>query len=141
MVGVEQGPPGAQPGMELAPGQPVPDVMAPQGAAPVTETPTEPTPEQEAALRDGAMMFKGLLDKREPEEWEIKAEQTVDRWTEILDRSLERLFERQQRVVIEKASGAKARKALTTRDLDVDMIFDKVTWDKQLEEDLYDFIK
>jgi len=136
MVGVEQGPPGAVPGMELAPGQPVPDVMAPQGAAPVTETPTEPTPEQEAALRDGAMMFKGLLDKREPEEWEIKAEQTVDRWTEILDRSLERLFERQQRVVIEKASGAKARKALTTRDLDVDMIFDKVTWDKQLEEDL-----
>ena len=136
MVGVEQGPPGAEPGMELAPGQPVPDVMAPEGAAPVTETPTEPTPEQEAALRDGAMMFKGLLDKREPEEWEIKAEQTVDRWTEILDRSLERLFERQQRVVIEKASGAKARKALTTRDLDVDMIFDKATWDKQLEEDL-----
>jgi cytochrome P450 len=114
----------------------VPEVMAPEGGAPVTETPTEPTPEQEAALRDGAMMFKGLLDKREPEEWEIKAEQTVDRWTEILDRSLERLFERQQRVVIEKASGAKARKALTTRDLDVDMIFDKVTWDKQLEEDL-----
>ncbi len=136
MVGVEQGPPGAEPGMQLAPGQPVPDVMAPEGAAPVTETPTEPTPEQEAALRDGAMMFKGLLDKREPEEWEIKAEQTVDRWTEILDRSLERLFERQQRVVIEKASGAKARKALTTRDLDVDMIFDKATWDKQLEEDL-----
>jgi HK97 family phage portal protein len=136
MVGVEQGPPGAEPGMELAPGQPVPEVMAPEGAAPVTETPTEPTPEQEAALRDGAMMFKGLLDKREPEEWEIKAEQTVDRWTEILDRSLERLFERQQRVVIEKASGAKARKALTTRDLDVDMIFDKATWDKQLEEDL-----
>jgi HK97 family phage portal protein len=136
MVGVEQGPPGAVPGMELAPGQPVPDVMAPEGAAPVTETPTEPTPEQEAALRDGAMLFKGLLDKREPEEWEIKAEQTVDRWTEILDRSLERLFERQQRVVIEKASGAKARKALTTRDLDVDMIFDKATWDKQLEEDL-----
>jgi len=136
MVGVEQGPPGAVPGMELAPGQPVPEVMAPEGAAPVTETPTEPTPEQEAALRDGAMMFKGLSDKREPEEWEIKAEQTVDRWTEILDRSLERLFERQQRVVIEKASGAKARKALTTRDLDVDMIFDKVTWDKQLEEDL-----
>ena len=136
MVGVEQGPPGAVPGMELAPGQPVPEVMAPEGAAPVTETPTEPTPEQEAALRDGAMMFKGLSDKREPEEWEIKAEQTVDRWTEILDRSLERLFERQQRVVIEKASGAKARKALTTRDLDVDMIFDKATWDKQLEEDL-----
>ena len=135
MVGTEQAlgvEPGAEPGAEQIPGA----GPAPEGQAPVTEIPAEPTPEQQAALRDNAMMFKDLLDKREPEEWEVKAEQTVDRWTEILDRSLERLFERQQRVVMEKASGAKARKAITTKDLDVDMIFDKATWDKQMEEDL-----
>jgi hypothetical protein len=131
MVGTEQEL-GTEPGAEQIPGA----GPAPEAQAPVTEIPAEPTPEQQAALRDNAMMFKDLLDKREPEEWEVKAEQTVDRWTEILDRSLERLFERQQRVVMEKASGAKARKAITTKDLDVEMIFDKATWDKQMEEDL-----
>lgn len=134
MVGA-QPPPGMEPPPgELPPaGEAPPDQFAP---TPVTETPAEPTPEQQAALRDNAMMFKEMFDKREPEEWEVKAEQTVDRWTEILDRSLERLFERQQRVVIEKAVGVKARRALLSRDLDVDMIFDQATWDKQMAEDL-----
>lgn len=138
MMGVPEQAPGGAPAAGGPPGAEAAPVAGatPEGAAPATEVPAEPTPEQEAALRDGAMMFKDLLDKREPEQWEIKAEQTVDRWTEILDRSLERLFERQQRVVMEKASGAKARKALSTSDLDVDMIFDKATWDKQMSEDL-----
>lgn len=99
------------------------------------EVPAEPTPEQEAALR-APLEFKDLLDKDEPDDWDVKSEQSVERWTEIMDRSLERLFERQQRVVMEKASGAKARRALASGELSVDSIFDLSTWNKQLEEDL-----
>jgi hypothetical protein len=99
------------------------------------EVPVEPTPEQEAALR-APLEFKDLLDKDEPDDWDVKSEQSVERWTEIMDRSLERLFERQQRVVMEKASGAKARRALASGELSVDSIFDLSTWNKQLEEDL-----
>jgi HK97 family phage portal protein len=135
MVGAA--PPGQEFGAPPVEGQAPPEMLPPgEGVAAGMETPPEPTPEQQAALRDNAMMFKNLTDKREPEEWEIKAEQTVDRWTEILDRSLERLFERQQRVVLEKASGAKARRSIVGLDLTVDMIFDKSVWDRQLAEDL-----
>lgn len=127
MVGVDQGPPaGAE-----APAQ------APENAAPAdTETPAEPAPEQEAALARGPMMFKDLENKYVPDEWDVKSEQAVERWTEILDRSLERLFERQSRVVLEKATGAKARRALANNDLKIDAIFDVDVWNKQMVEDL-----
>lgn len=69
-------------------------------------------------------------------EWETKADQSADSWTEILDRNLERFFERQQRVVMEKASGAKSRKAIEAGNLEVDSIFDINVWNKQIEEDL-----
>jgi HK97 family phage portal protein len=68
-------------------------------------------------------------------EWDVKAEETTERWTEILDRSLERFFERQQRVVLEKAAGSKAKKALEKGNLSVDAIFDIDVWAKQLIED------
>jgi HK97 family phage portal protein len=107
-------------------------------AAPVaeeTEVPAEPSPAQQAAL-DAPIQFKMLQDKDEPDAWDVKSERAIDRWTEIMDRSLERLFERQQRVVLEKASGAKSRRALLNGELSVDAIFDLSTWNKQLEEDL-----
>jgi hypothetical protein len=69
-------------------------------------------------------------------EWETKADQSADSWTEILDRNLERFFERQQRVVMEKASGAKSRKAIEAGNLEFDSIFDINVWNKQIEEDL-----
>ena len=53
-----------------------------------------------------------------------------------MDRALERLFERQQRVVTEKAFGKKAMKALTSGALTADMFFDVDVWNKQLEEDI-----
>ena len=85
----------------------------------------------------GAMSFKSAeSETKVPSEWDIKAEQSVDRWTEILDRGLERLFERQERVVLEKASGAKARKAISNGSLTVDNIFDQDTWNKQMAEDM-----
>lgn len=126
---------GAPPGPAAMDGAPQPEGTPPPAEPTPTEVPAEPTPEQEAAL-SAPMEFKDLLDKDEPDEWDVKSEQAVDRWTEIMDRSLERLFERQQRVVLEKASGAKARRALMTGNLDVDAIFDLSTWNKQLAEDL-----
>jgi HK97 family phage portal protein len=107
----------------------------PEGDAEEVQVPAEPTPEQEAALK-APMEFKSFEDKDEPDLWDVKSEQSVDRWTEIMDRSLERLFERQQRVVMEKAGGAKARRALAAGELSVDSIFDAETWNRQLQEDL-----
>lgn len=128
-------PPGA-PVPGAPPGAPVPG-MAPENAAPVpAEAPAgEPNPAQEASLSN-PMEFKSLLDKGQIDDWDVKSEQSVERWTEILDRSLERFFERQQRVVMEKASGAKARRALAAGTLEIDSIFDKSVWDKQVDEDL-----
>lgn len=131
MVGTENAAPPAGPeGATAPPTPPTPPAQA------GTQTPAEPTPAQEAALATGPMMFKNLETKYEPDEWDVKSEQAVDRWTEIMDRSLERLFERQMRVVLEKASGAKARRAMAAGDLKIDQIFDEAVWNKQMTEDL-----
>ena len=134
MVGTENAGPPPATGAEVTP--PTPTGGTPAPAAPQTETPAEPTPAQEAAVATGPMMFKNLETKYEPDEWDVKSEQAVDRWTEIMDRSLERLFERQMRVVLEKASGAKARRAIASGELKVDQIFDDAVWNKQMTEDL-----
>jgi len=68
------------------------------------------------------MQFKS--ETKEISDWDAKAEENADRWVEILDRNIERLFERQQRVVLEKATGAKSKKLIAANTLDVDSIFD-----------------
>lgn len=60
----------------------------------------------------------------------------VERWTEILSRGMERVIERQQRVVLEKVSGSKSRKALSSGTIELDSIFSVDTWNKQMEEDI-----
>lgn len=70
------------------------------------------------------------------DDWDIKAEQTTERWSQIMDRALERYFERQQRVVLEKALGAKARKLIASGSLTTNDVFDADVWSKQLAEDL-----
>lgn len=62
--------------------------------------------------------------------------QDLDRWTVILERSIERLIERQQRVVSEKAFGQKSKKALLQGDLDVEMFMSEDVWRRQYDEDL-----
>ena len=59
-----------------------------------------------------------------------------ERWTGILDRSFERLFERQQRVILEKAAGRKARTLLTEGTLAIKNIMTTDTWDRQMDEDI-----
>ena len=53
-----------------------------------------------------------------------------------MDRSFERFFERQQRVILEKASGRKARTLLTQGTLELKNIMTANTWNKQIEEDI-----
>ena len=121
--GMEGVPPGAEampPGMEM--GTP-PEVAGGFG--------------QEAmatASAYGQMQFK--YDNAVVNDWDVKAEQSAERWTEILDSSLERIFERQQRVVLEKSLGAKARKAVVAGNLAVESIFDSGVWSKQMRDDI-----
>ncbi len=93
------------------------------------------TPEEViTASASARMQFK--YDNASITDWDIKAEQSAERWTEILDRNLERLFERQQRVVLEKSMGAKAKKAIQNGTLVIDAVFDAETWSKQLRDDV-----
>lgn len=65
-----------------------------------------------------------------------QSDMAISRWTEILDRSIERVLERMQRVVLEKMNGQKSRRALAAGSLDIDSIISKETWFKQLDEDV-----
>ena len=138
MPGMPGMPPGAMPGAEGAP----PDPTTMQGAMELASQgqgmaegagmpPAEAAPEemapQQASAPKGGIQTKSADDKEEV---------TLTRWTEILDRSLERIFERQQRVVLEKAAGVKARKQLVSGFLDTESIFQLDAWSKQIEEDI-----
>ena len=147
MPGMPGMPPGAPvPGAPEAP-PPDPTTMAgamalasqaDAAAAPV-EAPLPPAAPENAVepVPTGQMSAENApLQTKADEEWDNRSSQSFNRWVEILDRSLERVFERQQRVVMEKASGVKARRLLATGSLDVDSIFSRDTWSKQLDEDI-----
>lgn len=134
-------PPGAAPGMP--PGAPPVGGPSPEMSGYSQEPPPLGEPQQVAPGVMADPMAKSLedgveikMDTMEITDWDIKAEQSTERWTEILDRALERFFERQQRVVLEKAGGAKSRKALDRGELTVESIFDSDVWDKQLADDI-----
>jgi hypothetical protein len=149
------GAPGMPPGMPGMPGMPPgaegmpPDPTTMQGAMELATQgeqmaqtagmpPIDGAPEQAAmatAPAQASANYSALQTKTE-QEWQTKVDTTFSRWTEILDRSLERVFERQQRVVLEKASGVKSRKLLATGALDVESIFSVDIWAKQIDEDI-----
>lgn len=133
MTGYSEPPPplGAAPGFPAAP----PDGMLAPGVS-MTDLQTTAAPVPPGAASGMPADIQVKIDSTTLTEWDYKAEQTTERWTEILDRSLERVFERQQRVILEKAAGAKTRKALQKGNLDVDLIFDSEVWSKQLAEDI-----
>lgn len=113
---------------------------APIGAEQVEPQNTQaPVPEGQLSANFGDIQYK--MDTTAITDWDIKAEKSADMWTEIVDRSLERYLERQQRVVLEKAAGAKSRRALDAGNLTLETIFDKETWNKQLEDDIKPLIK
>jgi HK97 family phage portal protein len=119
-------------------GEPGPTDQIAPGASPGPEIEAVAPPAQGApgqlSARHGR--FETKMDTQVIDEWDIKAEQTSERWAEILDRNLERFFERQQRVVLEKALGAKAKRLMNSRELRTDDVFDESIWNRQLADDL-----
>lgn len=114
----------AQQGEEMAQGAGLPNVAGPPEQAAMPTAPVQ------------ASANYSVISTKSDKDWELRVETTFNRWTEILDRSLERIFERQQRVVLEKASGVKARRQLAVGALDVESIFSSDIWAKQMDEDI-----
>lgn len=142
MAGVDQGaPPGAE-GMNV-PG--APEMPQPAPPTPI-EAPDAPVAGQTAPMDNAALtpdqqmsVFENIqreMHYKFIQEVETKADSDTDRWTETLDSTLERFFERQQRVVLEKTFGKRGLKALSTGALTVEMVFDQATWDKQMSDDV-----
>ena len=149
---------GAAPGMPGAPGAPPvpgqdasqqpPDPTTMAGAmalaaqAPPGGPPAEPAPPASpenatAPLPEGQLSaVNGMIQTKSDTEWDDRIAQSINRWEQILDRSLERVFERQQRVVLEKANGVKSKKQLSNGMLDIDSIFSRDTWARQMDEDI-----
>jgi HK97 family phage portal protein len=152
MPGMPPGAPGMPPGMPGMPGMPPEMAGGAPGAAPDPTTmagamaleqaatagmpgmPPEmagaPTPAAPGAFgqmsaSSGEMSFK-----------EDASDIALTRWTEILDRSLERVMERSQRVVLEKLGGQKSRKSLSQGALDVSSILQMDVWGRQMDEDI-----
>ena len=148
MPGMPPGMPGMPPGAVPPGGEPVPlDVntmagalaeSAASGQLAQTTTPPEafgggvqapmpPGPMSVASSSDNDIQVKDAIDRNE---------QAIERWTNILARGMERVIERQQRVVLEKASGTKSRKALMHGTLDIESVLSIDTWNRQFDEDI-----
>jgi HK97 family phage portal protein len=108
------------------------------GAAP-PEAAVVPVPEGQLSERLSGIQTKIL--NQALSEWESKADQSTDMWTEIVEATLDRFFERQQRVVTEKALGAKARRSIKDGTFDVDQVFDSPVWNRQLSDDMRPLFK
>ena len=134
------GAPGAPP--IGAPAEQVPaEVPAGEEVAPEQAVAEEPDTMLSASSSVGAWGTKQSPENQMEDQWDTKELDDSDRWAEILDTNLERLFERQQRVVLEKAGGAKAKKAMAAGSLDVEQIFDSEVWNKQMRDDVRPLIK
>jgi len=140
-------PPGGMPPGMMPPGMAPPGMMPPEEgmtesdlqaleAGNIPIPPAEPVPEPE--ILPGQKTIEDFEVKRFDlnTEWENKAFQDIDRWEAIFNRTLERYFERQERVITEKVSGAKTKRLLSNGDLKIEQVFDTNVWNKQLREDL-----
>jgi len=139
VAGGDQMAPGMEGQMPPAGGAPAEGAppAAPGGAAPTAAV--EPVPEGQLSASADGIQVKSAQDLED--EWHEKAEKVSERWSEIFDRSLERFFDRQQRVIIEKALGAKSRKALSNGTFDPDFVFDSEAWNRQLADDIRPLLK
>lgn len=123
-----------------SPGQAIEQIAPPVPPEEEEEEETTAVPGQLSA-RHGRFETKSItsvniIETQTIDEYDVKSEQATERWTEILDRSLERYMERQQRVIQEKASGAKAKRLMKAKELKAEDIFDIETWNRQLAEDI-----
>lgn len=147
-------PGGAAPGMPGMPGMPGAPAMpgAEQALPPEMGAALQP----DATTMAGAMAIEAMgapggmpqgapvpgamgamsLNTNEIQTKEDGNDTAINRWTEILDRSIERVLERMQRVVLEKMSGQKSRKALNAGSLDVESFIVQDVWTRQMDEDV-----
>ena len=105
--------------------------LPPEAAGMAPATGAAPIPQGMASDPQDGFQYKTALT----EDFD-KSEMAIERWSEILSRGIERVVERQQRVVLEKAGSSKSKKALMSGTLDLDSIFATDTWNKQMEDDL-----
>jgi len=105
--------------------------LPPEVAGMAPATGVAPIPSGMASDSSGGFRYKSEFN----EEFD-KSEMAMERWSEILSRGIERVLERQQRVVLEKTSSSKSKKALMSGTLDLDSIFSIETWNRQMEDDL-----
>jgi HK97 family phage portal protein len=124
-------------------------LAAVSGEQPQIQEETPPTPEEGELAQTALPEPEPEEEEEEEEEAQIQATnnkgiqtkslddlQEIERWEEILGRSIERVLERQQRVVLEKSSGIKAKKSLMAGTLDINSVVSVETWDKQMDEDI-----
>ena len=135
--------PGMQPALPMEPSMAAPQegmtaALAAEGEVPmqVKSVEIDELSETENLMKSAVVDDEQIQTKLLNDEWSYKVEESLTRWSEILESSLERFVERQQRVVLEKATGSKSRKSLEAKSLDSETIFDQAVWDKQLNEDL-----
>lgn len=145
------GAPGGMPGMPPMPGAPgamppMPGMEQPpldpntmQGAmaeaassGELAQSPLPPEAAPQAPAGITTASDSGIQTKSEEDDSQFD----LERWSEILSRGIERVIERQQRVVLEKIGGAKSKKALTAGTLDIDSIISTEIWNKQMDDDI-----
>jgi len=140
--GMDQGGPpmpGMPPGAPTPEGPPAgappagaePDTMAGAIAAAMQQANPSGAPDVPMATAEAAPIGQVPVSEKADD-----VERSIARWSEILGRSLERVIERQQRVVMEKSSGIKSKKSLSAGTLDSSSVFSKDIWAKQLEDDV-----
>jgi len=133
--GMEGGaPPPEMPGMPSAPPPQAgaePDTMAGAIAAAMQGANPAGAADVPMATASAAPIGQVPTETKAAEE-----ERSIERWSEILARSLERVIERQQRVVMEKSMGIKSKKSLSGGTLDVESVFNRDVWHRQLEDDV-----
>lgn len=130
-------PPGAElGGPGLDPNTMAGALAAESGMAPMPGLPGQAPmniPPEMASPAMGAMSLSSDIDYKDDRH---ERDEDLARWSQILDRSLERVFERQQRVVLEKVNGQKSRKSLGQGVLRAEDVFVMDTWNKQMDEDI-----
>lgn len=116
------------------------DAPPPEGGTPAelpsdTPPPSGPTEGQLDNPDAGGPIIEASMSMVDVE-YKDATDDSIDRWAEILDMAMVRLFERQERVVKEKAGGPKMSKSPS-----VDSAFDTEVWNRQMSDDLRPILK
>jgi len=136
MTGAPEAPPAPMPGMGAPPAQaagapPEPDTMAGAIAAAMQQANPAGSPDVPMVTAEATPIGQVPAETKDSDE-----KRAIERWSEILSRSLERVIERQQRVVMEKSMGIKSKKSLSAGTLGLESVFNRDVWYKQLEDDV-----